>query len=1023
MRKLKPILFTALLLSVQFLWAQVQVTGRVTDPSGNPVAGATVAVKNGNVNAVTAQDGSFSLNAPQNATIVVSHVGYRSTELPVSSSPMTINLVQGENALSEVVVVGYGQSLKRELTSSVARVKGAEVANTPVPNFNQALQGRAAGVFVESQSGKVGEGVKVRIRGQGSVSASNNPLYVIDGIPINTGGISGNALADINFNDVESFEVLKDAAATAIYGSRAANGVILITTKKGRAGKPKFTVGAQFGSNKPTGKRGFLNAAEYIEFFREAAVNAAKYHYNRAGNWAGYSSEQEAIDDIVGFVERRFKRYSGHSDWTKLETNTNWEDLAFQNANVGAIDVSASGGSERTRYYVSGSYNNQDGILFGNNFDRISGRMNLDQDLSDKFKIGVNMSLARTNTRRVAEDNDFSTPMQIVALAPITPVRDLNGKIYDRPTTTYYNPLVELEGSEWRSTSFRNIGLAYGQYNFTKNLFLRSEVGIDIMDQNDEEYYGSTTINGSGTNGLGQSSRLRNVRYTTNNFANYRFSAGEAHSFDATAGFSFEKAAARFTFVEGQQFPSDDLRSIANAGKITDGSSTLSEFALVSYFGRLNYKFKDKYLAGISARYDGSSVFGENKRYGFFPAVSAGWVISEENFLKNSNALSFLKLRASYGQLGNALGFGNYEAQPAYVSGRYSGASVLIPGRLGNLSLTWETSNQLDLGLEYGFINNRITGEIDWYDKRSAGNNRGFIYQLPVPGTTGYTSYITNIGEIQNTGVEFSINSNNIAKSSFRWTTSFNLAYNQNKVLKIDGEQDTLSFNDGRYMNALIVGQPIGVFYGPRYAGVDVQNGDALYYEQDGKTTTNDYNAAGSFVVGNPNPKWFGGLTNTFGYKGIELSVLFQGVFDYDIVNGAGGFMSARGDWFDNQTRDQLRRWQKPGDVTDVPEARLNVFGDFQSPGVSTQYMESGSYVRLKNVTLAYNLPSSFMNRLRLSTARVYITGVNLATFTKYSGWDPEVNTDYRASNINQGSDFYAAPQIKSVVFGVNIGF
>ncbi|HET7899132.1 MAG TPA: TonB-dependent receptor, partial [Flavisolibacter sp.] len=354
-----------------------------------------------------------------------------------------------------------------------------------------------------------------------------------------------------------------------------------------------------------------------------------------------------------------------------------------------------------------------------------------------------------------------------------------------------------------------------------------------------------------------------------------------------------------------------------------------------SVFGRLNYKFNNKYLLGVSGRYDGSSVFGVDKRYGFFPAVSAGWILSEENFLKGSHGLNFLKLRGSYGQLGNALGFGNYTAQPAFVAGKYAGVSVLVPGRLGNNQLTWETSNQFDLGIDFGFLNNRLSGEVDFYNKRSAKGGRGFIFNLPVPLTSGYSSYITNVGEIQNKGIEFSLNSTNINSRDFRWTSNLNFTYNQNKVLKIDGQQDTLSFNDGRFMNALIVGQPIGVFYGPRYAGVDPENGDALYYKEDGKTTTNDYNDAGSFVVGNPNPKYFGGFSNTFSYKGIELSVLLQGVFDYQIVNGAGGFMSARGDWFDNQTHDQLKRWQKPGDNTSVPQARLNYFGDFASPSVS----------------------------------------------------------------------------------------
>jgi TonB-linked SusC/RagA family outer membrane protein len=1023
MSKLKLLLATAFLCVCHTLLAQVTVTGKVTDAKdGLPIAGATVSIKNSNLATVTRNDGSFSISTPANATLIVSFIGYNSVEVPASPN-LSVSLSPGTSALAEVVVTGYGTQIKRELTSSVTRVKGSEVTNVPVPNFNQALQGRAAGVFVEANNGKIGEGVKVRIRGQGSINASNDPLYVVDGIPLNTGTLSGNALADLNFNDVESFEILKDASATAIYGSRAANGVVLITTKKGRSGAPKFTVGMQYGSNSPTHKRGFLNAKEYVELFTEAAVNAAKYHYNRAGNWRGYASEQAAITDMTNYVQGRFTRYSGWSDWKTLQTNTNWEDQAFQDASVGAVDVSASGGSEKTRYYISGSYNKQDGILIGNNFNRISGRMNLDQELSSRFKVGVNLSLSRTNADRVGADNLFETPMQLVALSPLTPLRDKNGNYYDRPTATYYNGLLELDNADWKSYNFRNIGSAYGQFNFHKNLYFRTEFGLDMLNQNEEEFEGSKTLTGSSTNGWGRSTWFRNTRYTTNNFFNYNTNFATNHNLDATVGFSFEKSDSRRTSTTGEQFPSDDLRTLANAGKITAGSSSTSEYAIASYFGRLHYNFKKKYLLGFSGRYDGSSVFGIDKRWGFFPAVSAGWVISEEDFMNSSDVISFLKLRGSYGQLGNALGFGNYTAQPAFVVGKYNGASVLVPGRLGNNQLTWETSNQLDVGLEFGVLKNRISGELDWYDKRSAKGGRGFIFNLPVPATSGYRSYITNIGEIQNTGVELSLNSTNVSNRNFKWTTQFNITHNTNKVLKIDGDQDTLSFLDGRYMNALIVGQPIGVFYGPKYAGVDPQNGDALFYLQDGKGTTADYNEAGSFVVGDPNPKWFGGFGNTFNYRGVELSVLFQGVFDYQIVNGAGGFMSARADWFDNQTKDQLNRWQKPGDVTDVPEVRLNRFGDFSSPYVSTQYMEEGSYVRLKNVTLAYNFPSTLLRKTGLNTARFYVTGINLATFTNYTGWDPEVNTDYRASNINQGGDFYAAPQIKSIVVGLNLGF
>ncbi|TWI81465.1 TonB-linked SusC/RagA family outer membrane protein [Lacibacter cauensis] len=1029
MRKLLG-LAIALLLSLCQVWAQTKdVTGKVTDSKdGSPLAGATVKVKGTTKVTTTGADGTFKISfSGNNAVLQISSVGYEDQEVSVSGGDVAISMTPGTTSLTEVLVVGYGQTVKRDLTTSVSRVKGADVANTPVPNFIQGVQGRAAGVFVESQSGKVGEGIKVRIRGASSISASNDPLYVIDGIPMNTGSLSGNALADINFNDVESFEILKDAAATAIYGSRGANGVVLITTKKGKSGKAKFSVNMQYGTNTPTNKRGFLNSTEYIAFFKEAAVNAAKYHFNRAGNGAGFPSEAAAITYMTNIVEGRFNRYSGintgGANWRADTVNTNWEDLAFQESQTKIIEANASGGNEKTKYFISGSYNDQDGILFYNNFKRYAGRINLDQELNSRLKVGVNSTVSRSSARRVGADNLFNTPMQIVALAPITPVRNNQGQLFDRPTTTYYNPLIETENASYVSTTFRNINSVYGQLNIMKGLNFRSEYGLDVLTQNDNSFYGRRTITGQGTNGVGNSDWLRSVRYTTNNYFTYNTTIKEKHDLDATLGMAFEKLTNDISSVEGQQFANDDLRNIANAATITGGTSSLSEFAILSYFGRVNYKFNDKYLLGLSARMDGSSVFGENKRYGFFPAASVGWVVSEESFLRDVKAISFLKVRASYGSLGNQQGFGNYAWRGVYGTGRYAGNASLAPASLQNDLLTWETTNQLDVGFELGILKNKLVFEADYYNKRSAGNGRGFIYNYPLPLTSGFAAITRNIGEIENKGIEFTLNTINVDVRNFKWTTSINVSHNKNKVLKIDGQQDTLSFNDGRYMNALIVGQPIGVHYGPRYAGVDPANGDALYYEQDGKTTTNDYNSAGNFVVGDPNPKWFGGVTNTFTYKGFELSVLFQGVFDYEVVNGAGGFMSARGDWFDNQTKDQLKRWQKPGDVTNVPEARLNWFGDFNSPSVSTQYMEDASYVRLKQLTLAYNIPSSVLNKVKLSSVRAYVTGVNLFTWTKYTGWDPEVNTDYRAGNINQGGDFYAAPQIRSVTFGLNIGF
>ncbi len=1014
MSKLRLLLLGFVLFSAQIISAQTrEVTGKVTDAGGAPMSNVSVTAKGSRNGTATANDGTFTLTVDASAkTLIVSAIGFETQEIPITGAPLSISLKAGDSrSMDEVIVVGYGTKIKKDLTGNIARIKGSEVANTPVANFTQAIQGRAAGVFVESQSGKVGEGIKVRIRGSGSISASNSPLYVVDGVPINSDPNSGNSLADINFNDIETFDILKDASAAAIYGSRAANGVVLITTKKGRIGKTAMNVNFQYGTNKPTGYRGFLDAKNYVDLLREAAINSDIIEGVDPLDPAQYSGSW------LQFAENRLTRYSGFSNWRNLETNTNWEKLAFQeDAKTKLVDISASGGTDKTRFFISGGFNDQDGILFGNNFQRLSARFNLDHDASNRVKFGFNMSVARTIANRVADDNEFYTPMQIVALAPITPVRDQQGVYYDRPTTTYYNPLIELEDSRYESTTFRNIGGFYFNYKFAPSLVFKSEFGLDVQSQSDDRFFGNRTIIGQSTNGYGEATWFRRVNYNTNNYLSFAKILNRVHDIDATAGMSFQSFTTDQSFVSGEDFPVNALKKLASAGRITGGSTSTSESAILSYFARANYKLMNKYLVSLSGRIDGSSRFGKQNKYGFFPAASAGWILSQENFLSSVKWLSFLKLRASYGLTGNDAGFGDFAQLGLWGASKYNNVSGLVPTQLANPELKWEKSAQTDIGIDFGLFGNRLTGEIDYYVR----NTRDLIYNVPVPGTSGFATQTVNIGSMENKGVELVLNSVNVNSKTFKWNSSFNLSRNNNKVTKLDGDQTLIPGNDGRYMNSLIVGEGIGVFYGPKFAGADPANGDALYFLPDGKNTTNDYNDAGDFVVGDPNPDWIGGLNNTFSYKGIELSVLFQGVFGNQVMNGAGGFMSASFDWFDNQTTDQLNRWQNPGDVTNVPQLRL---GYGNGIGASSRYVEDASYVRLKNITLAYNVDSKLLNKLKIRSARIYLTGVNLATFTNYSGWDPEVNTDYRAGNRNKGGDFYAAPQIKSMTFGINLGF
>lgn len=1017
----KALLCIVLLLTTTFsfeaLAQQRQITGTViSKEDGLGLPGVNVLVKESSRGVVTDLNGKYVISASSGETLVFSFVGYLSQERVIAvSSVIDINLGTDAKILGEVIVVGYGSITKGDLTGNIASVKGSDLATVPVVNFQDALQGRMAGVFVQSSSGKLGEGVKIRVRGTTSISGGNDPLYVIDGIPVTSNGAIGfyNPMSDINPSDIESLEILKDASASAIYGARGANGVVLITTKTGAKGKTKFNVGIQRGISSPTRTKEFLNSSEFVELMREAGYNndLQIYEIDPINNPDDYEGSD------LEFVESRLDRYSGYADWRTGEINTDWQDQAFNDdAGTLSVNFSASGGDDKTRFFLSGAYDQQTGILIRNDFKRMSARLNLDHSVSEKFLIGANFSISRTENNRLSDDNQFNNPIQLVALAPITPIRDENGVLYDRPTTTYYNNLIDSENAEWVNLSYRNLTNLFGEYKISTGLKFRTEFGIDVFNQNEEQFFGSRTNSGLSTNGFGRSRWARIVNYNTNNFFTYNKIVGDMHNFEAVVGMSFQRSDQSSTFVEGQEFPLDDLKTLASAAEITGGSSSLTNFTFLSYFSRVNYKYGQKYLATLSARIDGSSRFGPNNRYGFFPAASVGWILTEEGFLKGNSTVSLLKLRGSYGLTGNAE-IGNFDHLGLYGSAAYGLVPGLVPTQIPNPDLGWENTRQLDIGIEFGILNDRITGEIDYYHK----NTTDLLLNVPVPATSGFNTQLTNIGQMQNQGIEIVLNSVNVAKPNFTWNTSVNFARNVNEVKELAPGQESIPPSSSRFLNAVIIGEPLGVFYGVAYAGVDAQNGDALYFTNAAQTeTTTDYNEAERVVLGDPNPSFLAGISNSFKFKGIDLMILFQGVFGNEIFDGGGGFYSANGDWFDNSTKDQLARWQSPGDITDIPQARL---GECNGCQASSRYLSDGSYVRLKTLNIGYSFSPKVLSKVKLSSLRVFFTGQNLLTFTDYKGWDPEVSADYLGGNIQIGNDFYSAPQAKTLSIGLNVGF
>lgn len=1028
----------ALLFSISPILAQ-QVSGTVKDDDGSALAGVAIRVKGANKGAITNRQGQYTIALSESDKVLVfSLVGYKKKEVEISGrTTIDIVLPLDFQKLEDVVVVGYGSAIKRDITGNVAKVKAAEIADIPVPTIDAAIQGKAAGVVVQSSSGKVGSGISVRVRGPSSLSASNEPLYVVDGIPISADigtsiatSIGSNPLVDLNPQDIESIDVLKDAAAASIYGARGANGVVLITTKKGKQGRTKVNVSVQQGFSDPTRTLRFLNAQEYVDYFRRAAA-ATDSILNRPMTAA--NSRRRLFENIL--IGESLETWG-----TPNQVNTDWSREVLRTAPMTQIDFNVSGASDRTSFYASGQYLNQTGVIVGNNLQRFTGRVNIEQKITDNLTAGFNVSVARSQNLRLPGDNAFSSPMQAVALAPVTPVRIPEGQpgaglLVGSPPGDiefpfYYNPLLEVGNATRNLTVLRNIGTVYGELLIVEGLKFRTEFGFDLTNQTDDRYFNSITQRNTGApQGLGISAATGIDNFNVNSYFNYN-KTFDIHSLDFTAGLQYQRSQSRDSYAEARDFPSDAFRTLTTGARKTDARSAQTDYAFGSYFGRLNYKLSDRYLLSLSGRIDGSSRFGAANRYGFFPAASAGWVISQEDFWKEiQESVSFLKVRASYGITGNAE-IPNF-ASRTLVSGdaAYNNIPGTRPSQLGNDNLTWETVNSADVGLEFGFLNNRITGEIALYDKRTSG----MLLSVQVPQSTGFNTVQRNVGSMLNQGIEFTLNTDNVNDENFSWRTSLNFAANRNEVLELQGQVIQGGIDN---MSRAEKGYPIGSFFTVEYAGVNPDNGDALFYRNtlrpDGtrdRTTTNVYTDAQRVFIGSALPAWTAGVTNNFRFfRDLEFSFQFNGQFG-NLLNfyGVGRYSSANARFEDNQTANQLNSWTPTNRNTRIPQARFRLSNGDQA---SSRFIEDGSFVRLRNVTIAYNLPKSiFEGGNVVSSVRLYVTGLNLWTATNYTGWDPEVNADYlvagggSAGNLAIGYDFYTAPQVRTILFGVNVGF
>jgi TonB-linked SusC/RagA family outer membrane protein len=1018
-----------------------QITGKVsTADNSTPLAGVTVSIKGTNTTTVTDKEGTFIISVNKGSSLAFTHTGYEEMQVAVrDKNELSIGLTLKVGTLDQVVVIGYGTVRKKFLTGSIAKIDYANRVNTTAaPTFEAGLQGRALGVQVIQANGTPGSAVRIRVRGQNSFNGSGDPLYVVDGVPIYSGNFSnpdgavnnvaannGNILSTLNPADIESVEVLKDAAASAIYGARGANGVVVITTKRGKAGTTKFNFGYSAGQSKVIHRLDLISAQDWWKLYNEARVND------------GNLPIDPTVTTTINSVPFKYNDIAN--------VNTDWIGETLRTGKVQDVILSARGGNDKTTFFVGGGYKKEEGILKENDFTRINGRVNIDNQATKNFKFGIQSSISYTNNAQVPTSFSGGIGAAQSTALRIFPIYNADGSFFGTQLpvpTTGGNPLARLQ-NKYKTTSNRLINNLYGDVKISKDLSFRAEYGIDMLDQFEERY--DDKVNRYFSNvGLAArwERRLTIMNMNGNAYFTFNKSFAQKHNISITAGSSIQdsktKAIGLSPSAGGVGFVNnyfnETTRNMAfapgstPAGSAVSGYNERDSYRFLSYFARANYKLSDKYLVGLSFRADGSSRFGSNHRFGYFPAVSAGWIISEEKFLKQNKLINYLKLRSSFGYTGNSE-IGNFQYLGTFsTTGGYLGFTGITPTRLPNPDLSWEKAKQFDASVEFGILNNRISGSVGFYRKISTDALLAVPAQI---SATGIGSILVNSKDVvvRNAGLELELSFRLINKEDFSWSTEINIAGNSNKVLET-GNIPPDGFGNGAGDTRVVKGYPIGISFLARSAGVNPETGNEMIYQLDGKiidALKQSDITSNRQPAGNPFPNYFGGINNAIHYKDFDLDFLFsfsQGskIYDDSGKRQLGGFIGQS--W--NLRSEALDRWQKPGDITNIP--RLTITGNSftGSDRNTTRFLFDNSYVRLRSINLAYNLPKSFIAKAKISSAKVFISGNNLLTFTKYKGWDPEViryGASAGESNVAFDAPYLPTPQAKTMIVGINIGF
>lgn len=1047
----KAIWTLGLLMGLTSLVQAQSITGVVYDEMGTPMPGVTVRIEGTTQGAATDLDGKYTIKdvSPGQKTVVFSFIGYKPlTQVvnvpPTGSVTANKNMELDSEVLQEYVVVGYGVQRKREVTGSITKVDAKKITDMPTPSFEAGLQGKAAGVQVTTGSGLAGSGSVVRIRGIASISAGGDPLYVVDGIPItqdyfqngNRGAMNNNPLATINPNDIESIEVLKDAAATGIYGSRGANGVILITTKQGSGtGGWGFNLNTRHGVSVPTARPNMLNSAEWLQIYQEAWMN----------------------DGNVGLAP-----LPGGRTWDQARnTDTDWVDETVGVGFKQAYNFSAKYGTKKLNLFSSIGYDDNGSYLIGNSYVRTSFRTNAIYRPNDKWEIGLSTSVSQGVNNRVDAAWSGGLGAAMSTALPIYPVQ-YTDTVFDGSGNVLYlpgdywdqgsNPVRQRELQDWRTTEWRSINNVSVQYTPIKNLFIKGYLGYDYSDLKDDKFSDARLLNGQRTSdvfSLAERWPTWTNNWNTNATVNYILDLDKDNSLTFLAGFEYNESTSRRKtrlwrqdqFVDGTFVSNSDLldtrfragsTTITEEGDTivvpeipgfrTDGSS-FEKFNFMSTFARVNYSHKNKYFAQVSFRLDGSSRFGENNRWGSFPAFSAGWVLSEENFLKGSELISFMKLRAGFGITGNAA-IPNYQQYGQYEvrENGYNGQNFRYLSVRPNPNIQWETANVFDIGLETGFFNDRVTTTLSFYNKKTTN----VLLNLTPQPSTGFQNFWDNVGEIINWGIEFDLTSINVDRERFSWRTDFNVAYNYNEITSI-GSYTPDAISGGTNDTRVVVGKPVGTNFLVEHVGVDPETGRLIFLDIDGNQT-NTWDPNNRVPVGRVLPRAIGGITNTFNFGRFEVGLVMIFSLGSNIYDSSSKRqLGVVTDW--NMRTEIFDRWRQPGDQTEYAQpSRLSENYGVGNPFNlnTTQFLHQGDYLRFRRLSVGYALPNFKVGKNDITGAMVTLSATNFLTFTNFPGLDPEIARDFENAtdrNMSPNITYLTPPQEMSFNLALNFNF